>query len=75
MATSLRFLIIGFGSPLRLARTTWPFGLCRSDGGWRIVQLTLTLDNAFLGGARQCVRRIVGCLQAAPGYRLGRRSH
>ncbi|MFI1769865.1 nuclear transport factor 2 family protein [Streptomyces sp. NPDC020800] len=49
------------------------FGLRRSDGGWRIAELTLTLDDAFQGGARQCVRRIIGCLPAAPGFRLGRR--
>lgn len=25
----------------------YTFGLCRSDSGWRIAELTLTLDNAF----------------------------
>ncbi|EPH43860.1 hypothetical protein STRAU_3063 [Streptomyces aurantiacus JA 4570] len=25
----------------------YTFGLRRSDGGWRIAELTLTLDNAF----------------------------
>ncbi|WSY79317.1 aromatic-ring-hydroxylating dioxygenase subunit beta [Streptomyces sp. NBC_00879] len=62
------------GASIQMISTgVYKFCLRRSDGGWRIAELTLMLDNAVQGGARQCVRRIVGCLLAAPGYRLGRR--
>lgn len=36
------------GESIQMISTgVYTFGLCRSDGGWRIAELTLTLDNAF----------------------------
>ncbi|WP_225860420.1 nuclear transport factor 2 family protein [Streptomyces triticiradicis] len=51
------------GKSIQMISTgVYTFSLRRSDGRWRIAELTLTLDDAFWGEAGQCARRSSGAV-------------
>ncbi|MET7642494.1 nuclear transport factor 2 family protein [Streptomyces sp. NPDC005426] len=56
------------GESIQIVSTgVYTFGLRRSDGRWRIAELTLTLDNALQSEARQCARRTPDACRRGPG--------